>query len=458
VLLVTKVAVTTLPRPPTVYLAGAVVMLALPAFRAWRRRALSPLGPEVLLTGAFYLSMFHAPMMRMFLGAGQFRTVELDVMEMGLYAAWAVSLIVSLHGAAYDPGQSRTLPLPDLEHHATRFDAYAGIGVAGIGFLFLAIWISEVGLGQLLTAQYNEIYLYAGARTTVAFQHMFMMFGIAAMARAFARWPEPGPSRALRVVYVVAFALFSGIYARLGARGAILELAIAVFLARADTRRPVSRRTVALFVATFAVLFVFVSAMRQRLGAGVEGTTADDIMVQGRRSVDGDTVGEFEVLFQNHTLIVELTGSKLPYLEGRSYTDIPAQFVPRQIIEEKPVVLSAWWMEYIDPVGARLGGGRCFGAFTEGYLNFGVAGGVGQVAVVTLLLLMVFRWLRARMAGVGPAAAVMLAHAYHCHRTELVGSLVYLRNVALIALAAVLIRRIMEVLAKRGRLPGSDGR
>jgi hypothetical protein len=458
VLLVTVVAATTLPRTPIVHLAGAIVMLALPAFHAWRRRALRPLGPEVLLAGAFYLSMYHAPLLRTVLGTGQFRTVELEVMEMGLYASWAVSLILSLRAGAYAPGQSHTLPLPDLEPHAARFDAYAGLGVTAIGFLFLGSWIIEVGVGQLLTAQYGEVYLYARnaeVRTTVAFQGTFVMTGIATMARALARWPEPGPSRALRVVYVLAFLLYAGIYARLGARGPTIETALVVFLARADTRRPVSWRTVALFAGAFAVLYVSVTAMRQRLGVGVEGTTADDIVAQGRRSVDGDSPGEFDALFQNHVMIVELTGAKLPYSEGKSYLDIPAQLVPRQIIEEKPIALSAWWIEYIDPIGARFGSGRCFGTFTEGYLNFGIVGGVGEVAIVTLLLLMIFRWLPAGTVGVGPAAVVTLAHAYYWHRCELVAGLVYIRNAVLVALAAVLIRQLVGGFAKRARALGS---
>src|SRR5262249_46520201 len=96
VLLLTMAGTTIFPHNPTVYLVGAIVMLLLPAFHAWRHRALRPAGPEVLLCAAFYLSMYHAPLMRMVLGTGHFRTVELEVMELGLYAAWAVSLIASL--------------------------------------------------------------------------------------------------------------------------------------------------------------------------------------------------------------------------------------------------------------------------------------------------------------------------------------------------------------------------
>jgi hypothetical protein len=435
-LLATNFVATSISPTPIVYLVGGPVILAIPALVAFQRGTLRAHGPEVLLTAAFYLSMFHAPLLRVLLGSGHFRSIEIEVLGLGVYAAYGVSLLLCLRPGAYAP----VSPLPDQERRAAQLDAYAGLATAGIGYLLLFGWIASVGVDQLFGGTYSDVYLYSSRQAIVNFQYLFIVVGVATMSSAFARWPEPGPSTALRVAYGGGFVLFVAITARLGLRGPAMELALAVFLARAGTRRPVSRRTMMLVGGLFAAMFVFVSAMRTRLAGGVEGTSAGEIASQVQTSVDGDALGEFELVFQNHVMMAELAGIQMPYLEGESYASIPVQLVPRQIVGEKERSLSEWWMQRIDPAGARAGGGRAFGSFTEGYLNFGATGGVAQVVVVTLLLLTVYRFFPARTFGVAPAAAVMLAHAYHCHRSELVVDLCYLRNVALVTLAAIALR------------------
>ncbi len=90
-------------------------------------------------------------------------------------------------------------------------------------------------------------------------------------------------------------------------------------------------------------------------------------------------------LIQILCLVVSNTPDRLPYLEGQTYTQIPAQFVPRFFWPEKPVghistyTLAVYYgLQRIEDTQKTTIG---FGLLTEAYANFGFFG-VGLIAFV----------------------------------------------------------------------------
>ncbi len=457
VLAATKLAGAFLPElgeSPLLHIAGGVGVLLVPIVAAYTRRALKALGPEVLLAAAFYLSMYHAPLRRLLLASEALAPAEVRVLSVATWASFAVAAVVTLRPGAFEAVAARGSLEEHTDARSAQVHALAGLGAALLGYGLFAIWVSSVGIGPLLSANYNEVYLLASGQTSVTFQWPFMVGGIVATARAFALWPGRGPSTLLWCVYAVLTGLFVAITARLGVRGPILEIAAAIYLVRADTPRPVTRRAIVVFAVLFSGLFFFVSAMRGNLGAGVAATSSADVATQAQSSVSGDEATEFDAVFDNNVMITELAGRKLPFLDGQTYFDIPLQLIPRQIVETKPMGLSAWWIEYVDPDAARRGAGRAFGSFAEGYLNFAEPGAVGQVLAVTLFLMALFPLLRARSGGIAAAAAVILAHSYHCHRSEAIGVLFFSRNVFIVGLTTLLAARLLAAFDARARARG----
>jgi len=425
-----------------------MALLSVPIVAAYWRDALRPLGPEVLLPAAFYLSMYHAPLRRLVLSGEALTRTEVNVLAIASWAAFAVAAAVTIHPGAFRP---RALdPARRDQGPDARILAVAGIGITLVGYALFALWVGSIGLGAVLSASYNEIYLLASGHTAVTFQWPFMVGGLVATARGLALWVGK-PSVTLWCLYATLLAFFVAITSRLGVRGPTLELAVAIYLVRVDTPKPVNRRTVASFAVGFAVLFFFVSAMRGDLRAGVTGTSAGEVATQARGSVSGEEATEFDAIFDNNVMIAELAGKELPYFGGQTYFDIPVQLVPRQFIDSKPLGLSAWWIEYVDPNAARRGAGRAFGSFAEGYLNFGGTGAVGQVLGVTLFLLLLYPLLRRDGGPAAAAAAVILAHAYHCHRSEAIGVVFFARNAFLVGLATFLVMRGLRAIDSSAR-------
>jgi hypothetical protein len=456
ILAVTKAISTLIPEAgasPTLYLAGGITILAIPAAIAWYKRALRPTGAELLVPFAFYLSMYQAPLARLVVGGSPLDSAEINVLDMALYASQAVSCLVSLRPGAFDPRHSLPPPLDDASPHSARLEAYAGVAAMAFGYALLAIWIGSVGLERMSSASVTDVYLYGANRATVSFQWPFIVGGILTIAHAFARWPGGGPPLTLRVLYLISITAYISVTLRLGARGPTIEILGAIYLIRSETRRPVSRRLLVAGTVLIAVLFFLGSAMRSRLYSGFQGASVSDAADRAEGAATGEGPSEFDAIFENHVMVVRLAGVKMPYLEGGSWADLPLQLIPRQILDSKPQGLSAWWIRYVDAETARRGGGRAFGSFAEGYLNFGVPGAVAQVAVVTLALLALLPWLRALPVGIAPAAATVLSLGYHCHRSELVFLEFTARNAAIVALATALAHRLVTALLKPVRAP-----
>ena len=204
----------------SLYLAGGISILATPAIVAATRRALRPTGAEVLPAVAYYLSIYHAPVMRVLLGGRPIDGTEsFKVLQIALYGSVGVSCLVSLRPGAFDRRRALPPALEDTTPHAARIAAYAGMSATLIGYLLLAIWIGTIGLGRISSASLTDVYLYGSGQSTVTFQWPFIAGGIITMALAFARWPGPGPSLALRGLFWFFIAAYVWINARLGARG-----------------------------------------------------------------------------------------------------------------------------------------------------------------------------------------------------------------------------------------------
>ncbi len=238
---------------------------------------------------------------------------------------------------------------------------------------------------------------------------------------------------------------FIGTSARLGMRGPIIELLISLAIARMWTPRPVRRGEAVRVAAVIAVLFLFISAMRMDLATGF-GLRSEQVDASLNEGTNPDAPTEFDLVFANHAEIVRLAGRALPFRRGETYLDLPLQMVPRQIVPDKPLQLSAWWIRYVDPEAADAGAGRAFGSFAEGYLNFGAVGAVGQICFVTFVLLLMLPILRSPRAGMAAAAAQVFAHAYYAHRSELLNLAFVARNAFLTGLFILVISETLRVL------------
>ncbi|HEY3821377.1 MAG TPA: hypothetical protein VGL81_29625 [Polyangiaceae bacterium] len=429
-----------------------MTILAIPAITAWRKGALRPLGADVLPALAFYLTMYQAPLRRLVFAGESLTSSEITVLDMALYCSAGVSCIVSLRPGAFVARRATPVPLGDLTIQEARIEAYAGFGAILLGFAFFAIWVASAGLSNVLSASLGDIYLTNagdGARTTATFQWPLVVGGVGAITHAFARWPGRGPATRLWVPYAIAIVCYAIINARLGARGPTLELFVAIYLIRAETRRPVSRRGLLAFAAAFGFFFFFVSVMRQNLDEGLAGASGEKVSAEAEGTLTGENATEFDVIFDNHVMVTQLAGTKVPYLEGDSWTSVPMQLIPRQIMKNKPTQLSVWFIDYIDHQTARKGGGRAFGSFAEGYLNFGVPGAAAQVVAITMLLLALLPLLRAKAVGVAPAAAALLAFGYHSHRSELLVVAFTTRNAAIVATVTFVIAWILAQILKQ---------
>jgi hypothetical protein len=434
---------------PALYLTGGMAILAVPAAIAWDRGTLRVTGGEVIAPLAFHLSMYQSPLVKLAMGRGPLDSVEVTVLDMALYASLAVASLVSLRPGAFDQRYCARAPLDDLNPYHARYQAYAGVLVAGFGYTLFSVWVASVGLSRLATASVTDVYLYGANQATVSFQWPFIVIGILIMARAFARWPGDGPSIWLHAIYIAAIVVYVIVTIRLGARGPTIEILGAIYMVRSETKRPVPRRYVLIGAGILAFTFILGTAIRSKLYTGFEGASVSDA---AEKTVSGEGPSEFDVIFENHVLIVRLAGTKIPYLEGDSWADLPMQLIPRQILGSKPKNLSTWWIRYVDAEAARRGAGRAFGSFAEGYLNYGVPGAVLQVSVVTIGLLALIPLIRSSTVGVAPAAASILALAYHCHRSEIVFFEFNARNAALIAMTAALSFWLIAALLKPVRV------
>jgi hypothetical protein len=445
-LAVTKVLSSIFGELPASYVIGGIAILAIPTALAALRGAVDATGPDVWPAVAFYLSVYQSPVMRLVFGGRPLDGTETDVLDIALYAALAVSWLVCLRPGAFDPARARPRPLDDYTQHGATMVAYSGLFAALIGYALLLYWITSVGLGRMATASLGDIYLYAGGRSVVTFQWPFIVGGLVTMSVAFARWPGTKPSWLWRAAYYAFLAAYVATCARLGTRGPVLELFGAIYLVRSATRRPVSKRFLAAFAPVLGFFFFFVSAMRSHLDSGIAGTSIDEVSVQAESTFDVDATSEFDAAFDNAAMIVRYTGNQLPYLYGDSWTDLPLQLVPRQVVGSKPLGLSAWWIQYVDPQGAAQGAGRAFSSFAEGYLNFGAPGAIAQVSAVTVFLLSMFPLIRSRIVGIAPAAAATIAHGYHYHRSELILLAFTFRNAFLVGLATLFLDWLLKQL------------
>lgn len=457
-ILLTFVGVSYVPgaESPRTLVFGGTLLLALPALLAMARRKLSVTGPEVILPGAYYLTTFHAPLARLVLAGAPIDYFETETLANSVFAAAAVALITELVGPRLKwTESSRQFVDPETsKSHATL-----GITVTLVGFALLVVWIDSVGAAAILDASLGDMYQLAGGHTSVTFALPSCAFGIVLTADALARWRGGGP-RLLHALNWSFAGLVALIVARGGARGPVIELTLAALLMlRASGFR--TARRVALAVGTLVLaFFFFVSTTRGDLSSGFS-TSTDAVIANARKSADVETRSEFDGVFANSTLITRFVGNAIPYREGQTYLDLPVQMVPRQIVSEKAPPLSVWWVQYVDPVLAARGGGLAFSSYGEGYLNFGAPGAVAQIAFVTLLLAAFYWMLRARRAEWRAAAAVVLAHSYHCHRSEAVHVAYTIRNALLIAVLAVVVDGALRAVARSlpftsRRLPRTD--
>jgi hypothetical protein len=110
-----------------------------------------------------------------------------------------------------------------------------------------------------------------------------------------------------------------------------------------------------------------------------------------RDAKENNTIFERASLIQMLCLSVDRVPSLKPYMEGESYIDIPAQFVPRFLWPEKPSGLLsnirlALYFNLVNLENAT-SVSIAFGIVAEAYINFGFVG----VATLGLVMGMIFR-------------------------------------------------------------------
>jgi hypothetical protein len=294
--------------------------------------------------------------------------------------------------------------------------------------LLFAAWIATVGLGNVLTSSAVGLYKLGNA-TYTTYAWVCFYLGPAILAFALGSWPVRAPPRIWVWLFYATLVSVIGISTRLGVRGLTLQVAFSAFAAREVSPAPSSRRSLAALAVGVAAIFLYTSVTRPNLGTGSE-TSMSELIEGAQTTADPESYGEFDAIFRNHVEMVARAGRTLPFRDGETYLEIPYSMIPRQIVGEKAPLISAWWVTVLNPELARLGGGLCFGSFTEGYLNFGPVGPPIHMAFVAWLTWLCFRALQRAKHPVWVAAgAVAVSNAYHFQRTELQVAIFTLRNV-----------------------------
>lgn len=428
-------------------LLGSMMMLCIPGILAWRQRRFAPFGAEVTLPLAVHLTTLQGAIGRTLAEADR-SVYESRVLEVAVYSSFCVGVVTVVLSKAFG-GRGLMPKIPAYTVEEARRRVGLGIMACAITVGLFASWAVIIGYDRLAQASYGEIYTIGAEQGTfMTFAWPLYHLGPALLWRGLSMWPGE-PPRVYRITAYVFMAVFVLISARMGVRGPILQVFAAVGIARLGTLRPMKLATIVFATLAMLALSVFIFGMRTDLSQGFRADR-DLIERSASHTLDAKSHGEFEGIFNNHVEMVRVAGSAFPYREGVTYVDAIKLQIPRQFVGEKPLGLTAWWVRYLDWVAANAGAGFAFGAFTEGYLNFGPAGAVAQIVALTLCLGLAYRGLSSKSI-VGPGmAAVTLCYAYHFQRTDLGYVLFVVRNIILVGVGAFALDYVYRGLWRGG--------
>lgn len=243
------------------------------------------------------------------------------------------------------------------------------LAVATMGCVLWGALFLRLGGPRQLLADPAAIHLgQFGGAWGVAGMHL--CFGAALVA--LLHWCVVSPRRATARVAAVCFAMGTAASIALATRGPLIAAAAAAAFLIAHYRPPTRRR----LLAASAVALVAVSGLllMRSVRDYAQVQPLPDAAVSTVRTSPVDLVAPELVEFDHLLGLRRLVPDGLPWLEGRSFAEVPATFLPRRLWPRKPRPID------FELSAALYGEGTATGTpFTlagEAFWNFGFAGGL----------------------------------------------------------------------------------
>jgi hypothetical protein len=249
-----------------------------------------------------------------------------------------------------------------------------GLAISGgllvLGALLVGILVGSVGLETLTESDYARGYEATAGLGVLAGGVMLAQIGVVVLYLTMA-----SPNRRAPVLPLILFALLALLMLRTGRRRVVLETGLALLAAHHFYVRRVRFRTLAVAAAVSLLVFSVVGLARSYLAEGLGGIVTritDEFGLGALVSMMSEPIA---VLLALTETMYQVPGQESFWL-GKSFVEAFELLVPLPLNPNRPLAPSQWFVNLIDPVVARAGGGYSYALLAEGYLNFGIPGAV----------------------------------------------------------------------------------
>lgn len=323
---------------------------------------------------------------------------------------------------------------PRREAAATRLPpdiriARVALGALALGSVLWGVLFLRNGGLDALRDDPASLHLEQFSGGYGVFGYMLCMAAALLVLWAWLRRPTPLLGRTLTLAAVVsvvaAFALQT--------RGPLIASIAAAAVLTLTERRLSRRRMLALALVGVLLVFGFAymrtvreQAQGKLLGEAIEATASTSPL-----TVVGDDFTEVD----NFVTLRRLVPDGLPWLAGRSFAEVPAAFVPRQLWADKPLPIDfALSRALFGPDGRA---GTPFTLAGELYWNYGIAGVLLGMTILGAVGAAGWGALRSRRSGGATVAAAALVGYSYLLLTRPLGPMLLTTVMALVAILIV---------------------